>query len=240
MRRSGRGPGVPRPTRLARFLATASQPQLPVTASASPPASHVLSIPSSSRSPLPANAMSIQCPTYISTRSAEVILSDVRPIKLKPEALHSVNVLLDEILYSILSVSRSLATEKLKAALLKVLPTSLGKEALLEAEVELKAYWDRTGGRASSPRHSGSDFDLQWSFEVSTRSIVPPSTARAARSAPWAAATSQMRSVLDHERLGRGRRGGETSAAAYGGRRLVLAPEPRFIGPGRTLSHGYT
>ncbi|RDX49682.1 hypothetical protein OH76DRAFT_1418212, partial [Lentinus brumalis] len=109
--------------------------------------------------------MSIQCPTYISTRSAEVILSDVRPIKLKPEALHSVNVLLDEVLYSILSVSRSLATEKIKAALLKVLPTSLGKEALLEAEVELKAYWDRTGGRASSPRTSSSDFDLQWSFE---------------------------------------------------------------------------
>ncbi|KAI0711045.1 hypothetical protein C8T65DRAFT_695490 [Cerioporus squamosus] len=108
----------------------------------------------------------VDCPSYISTRSAEVILSDVRPIKLKPEALHSVNVLLDEVLYNILSVSRSLATEKIKAALLKVLPTSLGKEALLEAEVELKAYWDRTGARASSPRTSSSEFDLQWSFEL--------------------------------------------------------------------------
>ncbi|KAI0750620.1 hypothetical protein C8Q80DRAFT_1099245 [Daedaleopsis nitida] len=113
--------------------------------------------------------MSIQCPTYISARSAEVILSDVRPIKLKPEALHSINVLLDEILYSILSVSRSLSTDKIKPALLRVLPTGLGKEALLEAEVELKAYWDRTGTTrpSSSTRNGdGSAFDLQWSFEL--------------------------------------------------------------------------
>ncbi|KAI0758113.1 hypothetical protein C8Q74DRAFT_1168048, partial [Fomes fomentarius] len=111
----------------------------------------------------------VQCPTYISARSAEVILSDVRPIKLKPEALHSINVLLDEVLYSILATSRSLATEKLKSALLKILPTSLGKEALLEAEVELKAYWDRTGtARTPSSARNGdaADFDLQWSFEL--------------------------------------------------------------------------
>ena len=115
--------------------------------------------------------MSAQCPSYISARSAEVILSDVRPIKLKPDALHAINVLLDEALYSILSAARSLATDRLKAALLKVLPTSLGKEALLEAEVELKAYWDRTGSARSpaSARHGETAaFDLQWSFEVST------------------------------------------------------------------------
>ncbi|KAH9854926.1 hypothetical protein C2E23DRAFT_725457 [Lenzites betulinus] len=108
-------------------------------------------------------------PGYISARSAEVILSDVRPIKLKPEALQSINVLLDEFLYSILSAARSIATDKLKAALLKVLPTSLGKEALLEAEVELKAYWERTTTAKSpaSPRGAESGhFDLQWSFEL--------------------------------------------------------------------------
>ncbi|KAI0658565.1 hypothetical protein C8Q70DRAFT_176147 [Cubamyces menziesii] len=108
-------------------------------------------------------------PGYISARSAEVILSDVRPIKLKPEALQSVNVLLDEFLYSILSVSRSLATDKLKAALLKVLPTNLGKEALLEAEVELKAYWERTtSARSPNASRNGdhAQFDLQWSFEL--------------------------------------------------------------------------
>ena len=114
--------------------------------------------------------MSVQCPSYISTRSAEVILSDVRPIKLKPEALHAVNVLLDEVLYDILATARSLAVDRLKAALLRVLPTSLGKEALLEAEVELKAYWDRTPSARPSARRSngenGAEFDLQWSYEV--------------------------------------------------------------------------
>ncbi|OSD04445.1 hypothetical protein PYCCODRAFT_1386510, partial [Trametes coccinea BRFM310] len=112
---------------------------------------------------------SLPSPGYLSARSAEVILSDVRPIKLKLEALQAVNVLLDEFLYSILSASRSLATDKLKAALLKVLPTSLGKEALLEAEVELKAYWERTTSARSpsSARNAESgDFDLQWSFEL--------------------------------------------------------------------------
>ena len=113
--------------------------------------------------------MSAQCPAYISARSAEVILSDVRPIKLKPEALHSVNVLLDEVLYNILTTARSIAIDKLKPALLRVLPSSLGKEALLEAEVELKAYWDRTGSaRIPTQSRDGSTFDLQWSFEVRT------------------------------------------------------------------------
>ncbi|KAI0832822.1 hypothetical protein BC628DRAFT_356002 [Trametes gibbosa] len=118
----------------------------------------------------PASTMqALPSPGYISTRSAEVILSDVRPIKLKLEALQSINVLLDEFLYSILSAARSLATDKLKSALLKVLPTSLGKEALLEAEVELKAYWERTTSpRPLAPSRSAESgqFDLQWSFEL--------------------------------------------------------------------------
>lgn len=125
------------------------------------------------------NMQSLPSPGYISARSAEVILSDVRPIKLKPEALTSINVLLDEFLYSILSLSRSLATDKLKGALLKVLPTSLGKEALLEAEVELKAYWERTTSArspASVRSADASQYDLQWSFEV--RPLHPRGTLR--------------------------------------------------------------
>jgi len=110
-------------------------------------------------------------PTYISSRSADVILSDVRPIKLAYEALQAVNVLLDELLYTILGVARSLFTDNLKTALLKVLPTNLGKEALLEAEVELKAYWERTTTSTSgmgnlTGKNGGPSFDLQWSFEL--------------------------------------------------------------------------
>ncbi|KAF8165671.1 hypothetical protein B0H34DRAFT_689999 [Crassisporium funariophilum] len=104
-------------------------------------------------------------PSYISAHSADVILSDIRPIKLKAEALRAINVLLDEFLYKILSASSSLATDKLRASLLSLLPTSLGKEALLEAEVELRAYWERT--ESKSPLEDDSrTFHLQWAFEL--------------------------------------------------------------------------
>ncbi|KAJ7265494.1 hypothetical protein B0H12DRAFT_200736 [Mycena haematopus] len=104
-------------------------------------------------------------PSYISSHSADVILSDIRPIKLKLEGLRSINVLLDEFLFNILNVSRSLSTDKLRASLLAVLPTSLGKEALLEAEVELRAYWDRTP-RPAVQDDDAQTFNLQWAFEL--------------------------------------------------------------------------
>ncbi|KAJ3923740.1 hypothetical protein F5877DRAFT_30796 [Lentinula edodes] len=106
-------------------------------------------------------------PTYISSHSADVILSDIRPIKLRIESLRCINVFLDEFLYGILNAAHSLTTDKLRAGLLSVLPTALGKEALLEAEVELRAYWDRT-----KPSKSGAvdddtgTFNLQWAFEL--------------------------------------------------------------------------
>lgn len=107
-------------------------------------------------------------PTYISSRSADVILSDIRPTKFNIEALRSINVFLDEFLYSVLNAARSLMPHQLRAGLLKVLPTTLGKEALLEAEMELRAYLERTGVSAASleGEEQGKDFNLQWSFEV--------------------------------------------------------------------------
>ncbi|KAJ7129197.1 hypothetical protein C8R44DRAFT_776139 [Mycena epipterygia] len=83
-------------------------------------------------------------PSYISSHSADVILSDIRPIKLKLEALRSINVLLDEFLFNILNTAR---------------------EALLEAEVELRAYWDRTA-RPAVPEDDTQTFHLQWAFEL--------------------------------------------------------------------------
>jgi hypothetical protein len=105
-------------------------------------------------------------PTYIAAHSADVILSDTRPIKLRPEPLRAINVLLDELLYSILNAAGSLTTEKLKAGLLQILPTSLGKDALLEAELELRAYWDRVGAATSTEKDAGKSFNLPWAFEV--------------------------------------------------------------------------
>jgi hypothetical protein len=105
-------------------------------------------------------------PSYISSHSADVILSDIRPTKLKPDALGAINILLDEFLHKMLSVSGSLATDKLRAGLLGLLPTNLGKEALLEAEVELRAYWERTEPRVVPTEDDGRSFHLLWAFEV--------------------------------------------------------------------------
>ncbi|KAG2156364.1 hypothetical protein DEU56DRAFT_766737 [Suillus clintonianus] len=106
-------------------------------------------------------------PTFISSRSADVILSDIRPTKLTPDALNSINALLDELLYSILNAARSFNTSRLRTAMHKVLPTTLGKEAILEAEMELRAYYQRTvtaAGSGSSSEDGG--FNVQWAFEL--------------------------------------------------------------------------
>ncbi|KAJ4471649.1 hypothetical protein C8R41DRAFT_776669 [Lentinula lateritia] len=106
-------------------------------------------------------------PTYISSHSADVILSDIRPIKLRIESLRCINVFLDEFLYGILNAAHSLTTDKLRAGLLSVLPTALGKEALLEAEVELRAYWDRTKpSKGGAVDDDTGTFNLQWAFEL--------------------------------------------------------------------------
>jgi len=109
-------------------------------------------------------------PSFISSRSADTILSDVRPIKLTLEALRCLNVLLDEFLYNLLNTANSIATNRLKAGLIKLLPTALGKEAILEAELELRSYLERntptTLGFSADGGGASQEFDLQWSFEV--------------------------------------------------------------------------
>ncbi|KAF8646408.1 hypothetical protein AX16_007273 [Volvariella volvacea WC 439] len=109
-------------------------------------------------------------PFYVSSSSANLILSDTRPIQLKIDALRCINVLLDEFLYNILSTARSLHTDRLRSSLLSLLPTSLGKEALLEAEVELRAYWDRTYPKevplSSDHDDDSKTFSLDWAFEL--------------------------------------------------------------------------
>ncbi|KAG8986436.1 hypothetical protein FRB93_005268 [Tulasnella sp. JGI-2019a] len=112
-----------------------------------------------------------QAPRYLSLNSADIILSEIRPTKIKSEALGSVNLLIDEVLWLVLNSARSLATERLsRDGLLRILPTTLGKEALLEAEIELKAYWDRTDpiGRGASVEQppKSADFPLQAAFEL--------------------------------------------------------------------------
>lgn len=97
-------------------------------------------------------------------------MSDVRPTSIAPEALRAVNILLDEILWLVLANARSLDTSRLKSGVLKTIPTQLGKDAILEAEIEIRAYRDKTKGpppRSPRPSDEGvTAFPLQPAFEV--------------------------------------------------------------------------
>ncbi|KAI0041572.1 hypothetical protein FA95DRAFT_1576284 [Auriscalpium vulgare] len=103
-------------------------------------------------------------PTYIAQHSADSVLSDFRPIKLQPEALRSLNIFVDELLFNVLDAARSLLPGRIKTGLLKLLPTTLGKEALLEAELELRAYWERTTNAKPAPAEQ--DFNLSYAVEL--------------------------------------------------------------------------
>ncbi|KAJ1308567.1 hypothetical protein OPQ81_004266 [Rhizoctonia solani] len=111
--------------------------------------------------------MSDRAPAYVSARSADEILSSIRPTRIKSESLRSLNIFLDELLWLILHSARSLATNRLKAGLLQVMPSTVGKDAVLEAEVELQAYRQRSPHLG--PEEQGvkqAEFPLQPTFEL--------------------------------------------------------------------------
>jgi hypothetical protein len=111
-------------------------------------------------------------PMYISPHSAEAILSDFRPLKLQTDALTFLNLFLDDILANIITSARSILTDRLKTGLLKTVPTTIGKDALLEAEMELRAYWQRPNAIKPSPLQASAsehNFSLLSMIEVSRR-----------------------------------------------------------------------
>ncbi|GJJ07337.1 hypothetical protein Clacol_001538 [Clathrus columnatus] len=128
------------------------------------PTTHI----SSYSEPSATSLQQLVAPNYVSAGSADVILSEVRPTRMKSEALRSLNVLLDELLWLILGHARSFSPIRLKAGLARVLPTVLGKNALLEAEVELRAYVDRNPLGPIEPVDDSllKKFPLQPAFEL--------------------------------------------------------------------------
>ncbi|CUA70263.1 Titin [Rhizoctonia solani] len=111
--------------------------------------------------------MSDRAPAYVSARSADEILSNIRPTRIKSESLRSLNIFLDELLWLILHSARSLATNRLKAGLLQIMPSAVGKDAVLEAEVELRAYRQRSPHLGpEEPGIKQADFPLQPTFEL--------------------------------------------------------------------------
>jgi hypothetical protein len=107
---------------------------------------------------------------YISARSAEAILSDFRPLKLQTDTLNFLNLFLDDILANIITSSRSILTDRLKTGLLKTISTTIGKDALLEAEMELRAYWQRPNAIKPSPSQASA---LEYNFPLPSMIEVP-------------------------------------------------------------------
>ena len=110
-------------------------------------------------------------PTFVNTRSADLILSDVRPTAITSDALRAVNIFLDELLWLTLANARSFETYRLKVGVLKSASTRLGRDAVLEAEIEIRAYRDKTQARrpitAKPPDEVLAAFPVQEAFEVS-------------------------------------------------------------------------
>ncbi|KAI9299270.1 hypothetical protein BJ944DRAFT_235854, partial [Cunninghamella echinulata] len=77
---------------------------------------------------------------YICQRAATAIISEIGPYKISSDALQSVNQFLDEVLYLLLKYANSLDLSIIKAQVLSLLPLSLGKNAIVEAELEVKTY----------------------------------------------------------------------------------------------------
>lgn len=132
------------------------------------------------------SASLIDVPSYISSRSANSLISFSRPTRIQAETLLYLNKILDELLLHILSSAKSLATDRIKTdGILKVLGGQSGsgsgagallaKNAVLEAELELRNYLEgqrKEGGKmplglSATSRWDGTDsFPVQKAYEA--------------------------------------------------------------------------
>ncbi|KAK0541483.1 hypothetical protein OC835_000132 [Tilletia horrida] len=110
------------------------------------------SVPPAAMPTTPTGVLLDEAPTFISARAANSLLSENRPTRIQSEALHFLNRLLDELLLLILHSSRSLATNRIKTdGVLRVFNNNLlAKNAVLEAELELRTYLE--GKRAEGAK----------------------------------------------------------------------------------------
>lgn len=98
-------------------------------------------------------------PTYLSTRSANALISDLRPTQFHPQALQHLNLLLDELVVLLLKSAKSLNTDQIKhEALTSVFggengARGLGRTAVSEAEIELRSWMAAKAGRSTLNAH---------------------------------------------------------------------------------------
>ncbi|KAI8065922.1 hypothetical protein BC940DRAFT_303206 [Gongronella butleri] len=83
--------------------------------------------------------MSREC-RYICQRAANAIISEVGTYRVSNDALLGINQFLDEFLCQLIAHCQSLDLSRIKASVFALLPSSLGKNAIVEAELEVKTF----------------------------------------------------------------------------------------------------
>ncbi|KAG0354248.1 hypothetical protein BGZ54_001735, partial [Gamsiella multidivaricata] len=91
---------------------------------------------------------------YIAQKFANAILADASPYVISNDGLQALNAFLDELLFILIDTAKGLETSRIKASVYQTFPTALGKNAIVEAELEAKSYIDM-GGKDTS-NHMGS------------------------------------------------------------------------------------
>ncbi|KAI7876889.1 hypothetical protein K492DRAFT_210089 [Lichtheimia hyalospora FSU 10163] len=79
-------------------------------------------------------------PSYICPTAANAIIAEIGPYQVAADALQAINQFLDEFLGLLLSSSLSLDLSRIKTVVFTLLPSTLGKNAIVEAELEVKTF----------------------------------------------------------------------------------------------------
>ncbi|KAF9427670.1 hypothetical protein BGZ76_002234 [Entomortierella beljakovae] len=82
---------------------------------------------------------------YIAQKFANAILAEVSPYVVSTDGLQALNAFLDELLFILVDTAKGLETARIKASVYQIFPTALGKNAIVEAELEAKSYLDMGG-----------------------------------------------------------------------------------------------
>ncbi|KAI8980809.1 hypothetical protein BDB01DRAFT_851550 [Pilobolus umbonatus] len=77
---------------------------------------------------------------YICQRAANAIISEIGPYRVSTDALQSINQFLDEFIVILLTSAMSLDLSQIKVVVFALLPSTLGKNAIVEAELEVKTF----------------------------------------------------------------------------------------------------
>jgi hypothetical protein len=111
-------------------------------------------------------------PAYLGQEAAQQLASTEldRPVDVSDNALDLVNSFIDQLLYNILSLSKSTALEQLRKAVPKLLKPRLGHAAITAADEELRDYVSKdddveTSHTSSRPAKPG-DFDIELAWKL--------------------------------------------------------------------------